>query len=49
MRYMWIRTSRVEAEYMGGYVASLPVLILLGWVDLLLKMDESQLNLYYPI
>jgi hypothetical protein len=20
MRYMWIRTSRVEVEYMGGYI-----------------------------
>jgi hypothetical protein len=24
MRYMWIRTSRVEAEYIGGYI----------WVDM---------------
>jgi UDP-N-acetylmuramyl pentapeptide phosphotransferase/UDP-N-acetylglucosamine-1-phosphate transferase len=30
-------------------IASLLVLILLGWVDLRLKIDESQPNLYYPV
>jgi hypothetical protein len=30
-------------------IASLLVLILLGWVDLWLKIDESQPNLYYPV